>query len=59
MTNPYYNSNIKMELVKGITVLWCGRCEREFLAKLKDGQDDPTYVCPKCQATNKFAIQWK
>ena len=55
---PYYN-NLPMQVVRGVTILFCGRCEREFLAKLKDGQDNPTYECPKCKAANKFLITWK
>ncbi len=57
-TNPYHNG-IKMQVVREVTLLHCGRCEREFLAKLKVGQDNPAYECPKCKTQNKFAITWK
>jgi len=50
---------MRIELVRGVTVLWCGRCEKEFLAKIKEGQDDPSYVCPKCKTQNKFSIKWR
>lgn len=55
---PFYKDN-KMDVVRGVTVLFCGRCEKEFLAKIKEGQNDPTYECPKCKTANKFPIQWK
>lgn len=54
-----YSNNVPMSVVRGVTILYCGRCEREFLAKLKEGQDNPTYECPKCKTVNKFAITWK
>jgi len=57
-TYPFYK-DMRIELVRGVTVLWCGRCEKEFLAKIKEGQDDPSYVCPKCKTQNKFSIKWR
>lgn len=54
-----YHYNYAIPVVRGVGVLYCGRCEKEFLAKLKEGQNNPTYECPKCKTTNKFAIEWK
>ncbi len=59
-TTPYTrDGTMKMEAVRNVTVLFCGRCEREFLAKLKAGMEHPTYACPKCKCANKFDITWR
>jgi DNA-directed RNA polymerase subunit RPC12/RpoP len=57
-TYPFYK-DIRMEVVKNLTILFCGRCEKEFLAKMKEGVDDPSYVCPACKVANKFPIKWR
>ena len=54
---PYYGT-MRIEHVKFVTVFWCGYCEREFLVKLKENQNDPSYECPKCKVANKFNIKW-
>ena len=56
---PYLESGRPLDAVRNVTVLFCGRCEREFLAKLKEGQDHPTYECPKCKSANRFSIVWR
>jgi hypothetical protein len=56
---PYLETGRPLDAVRNVTVLFCGRCEREFLAKLKEGQDNPTYECPKCKSANRFAIVWR
>ena len=53
---PYLETGRPLDAVRNVTVLFCGRCEREFLAKLKEGQDNPTYECPKCKNANRFTI---
>ncbi|GAG00137.1 unnamed protein product [marine sediment metagenome] len=59
-TQPYTrDGSMLMDAVRNVTVLFCGRCEREFLAKLKSGQENPTYECPQCKCANKFDIIWK
>lgn len=56
---PYLDTGRPLDAVRNVTVLFCGRCEREFLAKLKEGQDNPTYECPKCKSANRFSIVWR
>ena len=56
---PYLETGRPLDAVRNVTVLFCGRCEREFLAKLKEGQDNPTYECPKCKSANRFGIVWR
>jgi DNA-directed RNA polymerase subunit RPC12/RpoP len=58
VTYPFHG-DLRIEHTKGITILYCGRCEKEFPAKIKEGMNDPTYKCPKCQVENKFNIKWK
>ena len=59
LVKPYLETGRPLDAVRNVTVLFCGRCEREFLAKLKEGQDNPTYECPKCKSANRFAIVWR
>lgn len=62
---PYFQvttdseKQVKVDAVRNVTVLFCGRCEREFLAKLKEGQNNPTYECPRCKCPNRFRITWR
>jgi len=59
LVKPYLETGRPLDAVRNVTVLFCGRCEREFLAKLKEGQDNPTYECPKCKSANRFSIVWR
>jgi len=56
--NPYVNGR-KLEHIKFVSVVFCGRCESEFLIKLKEGLNKPNYECPKCKVANTFDVIWK
>jgi phage FluMu protein Com len=56
--NPYIGDK-KLEHVRFVSVVFCGRCEKEFLIKLKPDVAKPTYECPGCKVVNKFEITWK
>jgi hypothetical protein len=53
--HPYFNER---KLARKL-VVFCGRCEGEFLVVLKKRRSFPTIVCPICKAENRFDIVWK
>ncbi len=56
---PYLKTGKPLDAIRNVTVLFCGRCELEFLARLREGLKNPKYECPKCKTINKYVIVWK